>query len=370
MRRVRVLVVDDAVAVRRLLARMLESNPAVEVAGTAANGRIALTKLPQLNPDVVVLDVEMPELDGLKTLERIREIHPRLPVIMFSSHTERGAAATIDALSRGATDYVTKPSSLRDDASLEKIQESLIQKVLAVAGSKIGMALPGEVARPKTSRRQPREAVSRPHPPAKVVAIGASTGGPNVLASIVTGFPEDFPAPVLIVQHMPPLFTHLLAQRLDSQALIQVKEAVSGAELKPGQVWIAPGDRHMTVQLVDNVVTVQTNQDSPENSCRPSVDVLFRSVASVYGDRSLACVLTGMGRDGLRGAEMIHESGGQILVQDESSSIVWGMPGFVANAGLAERALPADEFGAEILRRVRGNGVKNYSRPVAAGRRL
>jgi two-component system chemotaxis response regulator CheB len=369
MRRVRVLVVDDAVAVRRLLTRMLESNPAVEVAGTAANGRIALNKLPQLNPDVVVLDVEMPELDGLKTLEKIREIHPRLPVIMFSSHTERGAAATIDALSRGATDYVTKPSSLRDDANLEKIQESLIQKVLAVAGSKIGMALPGAVAMPKLARRPAREA-ARPHPPAKIVAIGASTGGPNVLASIVTGFPEDLPVPVLIVQHMPPLFTQLLAQRLDSQSRIQVREAAPGAELKPGQVWIAPGDRHMTVQLVENVITVQTNQDSPENSCRPSVDVLFRSVAMVYGDRALACVLTGMGRDGLRGAEMIHDSGGQILAQDEGSSIVWGMPGFVANAGLAERVLSADEFGGEILRRVLGTGARNHSRPVAAGRRL
>jgi two-component system chemotaxis response regulator CheB len=188
--------------------------------------------------------------------------------------------------------------------------------------------------------------------PVEVVAIGVSTGGPNALAELLPGIPAGFPVPILIVQHMPPVFTGLLAQRLAAQCRIPVREGTMGALLGPGVAWIAPGDYHMTIERRAAEVRLRTHQGQPENSCRPAVDVLFRSVAQAYGSRSLAVILTGMGQDGLRGCEAIHETGGQVVVQDEASSVVWGMPGAVALAGLAERVLPLSQMAAEITRRV------------------
>jgi two-component system chemotaxis response regulator CheB len=360
MPKIRILIVDDSVVVRRMVNDVLAADPQLEVAGTAANGKIALAKIPQVNPDIVILDVEMPELDGIGTLVGIRKMLPTLPVIMYSTLTQRGAEATLEALSRGATDYVTKPSNVGSAAQgLECIRTQLIPKIKALCGRVLGTSLSFPPVTIASKMLPPRLALPRREERIDIVAIGVSTGGPNALASLMPTFPHDFSVPVVIVQHMPPVFTHLLAERLAAKSQIDVREGFPGAILKPGCAWIAPGDYHMIVASDHNQVTLRTYQGPPENSCRPAVDVLFRSVAEVYKPHTLAVVMTGMGQDGLRGCEHIRESGGQILAQDQASSVVWGMPGFVANAGLADKILPLDQLGMEIVRRVR-NGRESF----------
>jgi two-component system chemotaxis response regulator CheB len=359
MAKIRVLVVDDAVVFRRLVAGELANDPALEVVGTAANGRIALAKMAQVNPDVVILDVEMPEMDGLATLKELRKTYPRLPVIMFSALTERGAEATLDALALGATDYFTKPTKAGGlDASLEVIRNQLIPEIKALGARYRGLtetpAGPTGVPSPSAGLATPRGAGTRARS-VQVLAIGASTGGPNALAEVFRGLPADFPVPIIIVQHMPPMFTRLLAERLSAEFPIRVQEGSSGCVLQPGHAWIAPGDHHMVVSKDGLQVRLLLHQDPPENSCRPAVDVLLRSVARAFGPNSLAVILTGMGQDGLRGCEAIREAGGQILAQDEATSVVWGMPGYVARAGLADRVLPLSLMADQILRRVRNN---------------
>jgi two-component system chemotaxis response regulator CheB len=363
-RAVRVLVVDDSVVVRRLVTRLLDEDPGIEVAGVAADGRRALAVLPQVDPDVVVLDVEMPELDGLATLAAIRERHPRVRVIMFSSLTERGAATTLEALALGASDYVTKPPALSpSDAVLDEVREQLVTKVRVLgdrservragAGAPPGRRWPAGPARPPgTTPAAAAPGAER----VEVVAVGCSTGGPNALGELLGGLPADFPVPVLIVQHMPPLFTRMLAERLDAGCPLTVAEAEPGAELRQGEVWLAPGGRHLLVERQAGVVRLATSQAPPENSCRPSVDVLFRSVAAAYGGAALGVVLTGMGRDGVAGSAALRAGGGRVLVQDKASSVVWGMPGLVAEAGMADQVLPLDRLAAELSHRVRPDG--------------
>ncbi len=356
MPKFRILVVDDAVVFRRLVSDELNSDPALEVVGTAANGRIALAKIPQVNPDLVILDVEMPEMDGLQTLAELRKTYPRLPVIMFSALTERGAEATLDALALGATDYFTKPTSVGGlDASLEVIRTQLVPEIKALCEK----AAAGTASPPGPSIRPGVAAIPAARPgiqpgALQVVAIGSSTGGPNALAEIFPRLPANFPVPIVIVQHMPPMFTRLLAERLTAQSSLRVQEGISGAVLQPGQAWIAPGDHHMIVVRDATQVRLLVHQDPPENSCRPAVDVLLRSVAQTYGPNSLTAILTGMGSDGLRGCQLLREAGSQILAQDEVTSVVWGMPGYVARAGLADRVLPLSLIADEIVRRVRG----------------
>lgn len=347
--KIRVLVVDDSAIIRRVLSDVIATDPLMELAGVAANGQIALSMLERVTPDVVTLDIEMPVMDGLETLKAIRDQRPRLPVIMVSSLTERGAEATIESLSLGASDYVTKSVKVSNLAeSKEAIAGSLLPKIRALCASRVAAASP---AAPLSSARS---FATRPlsHGRIDVVAIGSSTGGPNALAEVLPQLPADFPVPVVVVQHMPPMFTKFLAQRLDALSGLEVKEAASGVDVVPGIAWIAPGDYH-AVAVRDGVhVRLATNQAPPENSCRPSVDVLFRSVCEAYGGNALAVVLTGMGQDGLRGCERLVDAGAQIIVQDEASSVVWGMPGFVAKAGLANAVLPVSQIATEIVRRV------------------
>jgi two-component system chemotaxis response regulator CheB len=356
MPKIRVLIVDDAVVFRRLVAEELNKDPAMEVVGTAANGRIALARMTQVNPDVVILDIEMPELDGLATLKELRKTHPRLPVIMFSALTERGAEATLDALAFGATDYFTKPTNTGGlDSSLKVIRDQLIPEIKALCG-KAGGSATGAVQ--EAIPNPPSRLAPRPAPgPVRVVAIGASTGGPNALAEVFRRLPAVFPVPLVIVQHMPPMFTRLLAERLSAEFPIRVQEGGSGSLLQPGTAWIAPGGHHMIVARDGLQVRMHLHQQPPENSCRPAVDVLFRSVAQTFGPNTLAVVLTGMGQDGLRGCEAVREAGGQVLAQDEATSVVWGMPGYVARAGLADRVLPLSLIGDEIVRRVQKDQV-------------
>jgi two-component system chemotaxis response regulator CheB len=350
MPRFRILVVDDSVVYRRLVSDELSRDPELEVAGTAANGRIALAKLGQLSPDLVILDVAMPEMDGLETLRELRKTYPRLPVIMFSTLTERGAEATLDALSLGATDYFTKPTDAGGmEGSLRVIREELIPEIKALCAPLGQKIAPAGVTGGLTAPKAPPTGTGT----VRVLAIGASTGGPNALAEIFTRLPADFPVPILIVQHMPPMFTKLLADRLSAQSPIRVQEASSGCVLKPGEAWIAPGDYHMIVVRDGLQYRLLIHQDPPENSCRPAVDVLLRAVAQAFGPDSLTVILTGMGQDGLRGCEAVRAAGGQVVAQDEASSVVWGMPGYVAQAGLADRVLPLAMIAGEIVKRVR-----------------
>ncbi len=355
--RIRILVVDDSVVVRRMLGDSLSADPELEVVGSAANGNIALARIPQLNPDLVILDVEMPELDGLETLKRIRQTHLSLPVIMFSTLTQRGAAATLDALSLGANDYVTKPANVGGvQQALEHIRTELIPKV-KIFGRKAtdrDIVTARRLATPAPSGSKNMAVLRRPTPGrVEVVAIGISTGGPNALSELFPTFPADFSVPIVVVQHMPPVFTKLLADRLEAKSNIQVEEGSPGQAVEAGHAFIAPGDYHMIVQKEDRAVRIRTNQEPPENSCRPAVDVLFRSVAETYGAGVLGVVMTGMGQDGLRGCEHIRKAGGRVIVQDEATSVVWGMPGYVASAGLADQVLPLNELGSEIVRKVR-----------------
>jgi len=345
---IRILIVDDSVVSRRLLSDLLSGDPALEVVATAGDGRIALAKIPQLNPDLITLDVEMPVMDGLETLRAIRKLYAKLPVIMFSTLTERGAAATLDALSLGASDYVTKPSNTGSPAvAIERIRAELIPKIKALCGGRVPLNFS-----PLSGFRPAAKVRLRFNPRIDIVAIGTSTGGPNALSTLIPQFPADFPVPIVIVQHMPPLFTRLLAERLNAVGQLEVKEGRAGQKLQRGQIWIAPGDYHMTVVRQGTEFLLGINRDPQENSCRPAVDVLFRSVAQTYGGNVLAVVLTGMGADGTRGSADIREAGGEVIAQDEASSVVWGMPGSVVAANLADRVCPLAGIVPEVVRRV------------------
>ncbi len=350
--KIRVLVVDDSVVIRRLVTYAIEQSAELEVVGAAANGVIALQKIPQVNPDVITLDVEMPEMDGLETLRELRKLYPQLFVIMFSTLTERGAATTLDALMLGANDYVTKSSKEGSfDQSMARLREELVPKIkqfFQIVDKGSSAPAPKTVATTKSPTPRFPGNVGRP----KIVAIGVSTGGPTALGEIIPELPGSFPVPIVMVQHMPPLFTRLLAERLQSKSKIRVQEAVQGSLVEPGTVLIAPGDYHMRVVRKGNEVCVALDQSPPENSCRPAVDVLFRSVGELYGSSTLGVILTGMGYDGLRGVELLKAEGAQILAQDRDSSVVWGMPGAVVEAGLADAALSLKSIAPEIQRRV------------------
>lgn len=351
MRKIRVLVVDDSTVIRRLLSDSLSNDVELEVAGTAANGKIALAKIPQINPDVITLDMEMPEMDGITTLVEIRKLYPKLPVIMFSTLTQRGAEATLDALSKGANDYVTKPANVGSvTAAMQNVRNELAPKIKAFCpwfkrSTSVAVARPAY--RPQVANQN--KVVGKLNR-IDVVAIGSSTGGPNALQVVLSRIPEDFPVPIVIVQHMPPIFTKHLANRLDQLCPLRVVEAQRGELVAPGGVWVAPGDFHMLLRRDGTDVRIDLNQGTPENSCRPAVDVLFRSVADVFGGNVLSVVLTGMGQDGARGSDAVRNLGGRIIAQDETTSVVWGMPGAVVQAGLADHILPLDRIADEIVR--------------------
>ncbi|MBK8538282.1 MAG: chemotaxis response regulator protein-glutamate methylesterase [Candidatus Competibacteraceae bacterium] len=364
--KIRILLVDDSAVIRRLLTDVLSGDPTLEVADTAANGRIALTKLATVKPDLVILDVEMPEMDGLETLTEIRKRQPRLPVIMFSSLTERGAAVTLEALALGANDYVAKPSNSGNmSTALQRVRDELIPRIKTFCRDVLApipaperppafKAWPTPASTPVSAPRStPVPLAPRLRQRVDVITIGLSTGGPNALAALLPQLSAQLPVPIVIVQHMPPIFTRLLAERLATQSALSVAEGTAGEILRPGQIRIAPGGSHMIVERQGAQVRLQLNQDEPENSCRPAVDVLFRSVAEVYRGNALAVIMTGMGQDGLRGCEAIQQIGGSILAQDEASSVVWGMPGAVVKAGLADGQIALPQLAREILARVR-----------------
>jgi two-component system chemotaxis response regulator CheB len=361
--RIRVLVVDDSVVIRRLVTHALEEEPSIEVVGSASNGALALERIQQVNPDLMTLDIEMPVMDGLETLRRVRKQHPRMRVIMFSTLTQRGASATFEALALGADDYVTKASNVGSlDRSLENLRMELVPKIrqfFLFAGNG-GTAAPATASIPSHAPLvKPWTAASgtAAYSARRVLAVGVSTGGPTALAEILPKLPRDLPVPVVVVQHMPPLFTRLLAERLQAHSALVIEEAKDGAVLEAGRVLIAPGDYHMRVRKEGEKVVARLDQSPFENSCRPAVDVLFRSVDEVYGGSTLALILTGMGQDGLRGCERLKANRACILAQDEASSVVWGMPGAVVAAGLADMSVGLNEMAGEIIRRLGRGGI-------------
>jgi len=395
---IKVLVVDDSVVVRRLIVDSLTGAPGIEVVGTAANGLLAQAKIDQLKPDAVTMDIEMPQMNGIEAVRELRKRHKQLPVIMFSTLSAAGASATLEALSAGATDYVTKPSNVGSIAeSIAAVREQLVPKIHALAGrrpppgppprpgpppGRPGLSPPaaGRPGGPVPGRpglaplrpggpaaAGPARPVRRAGAPGRVdiLAIGSSTGGPDALTKVLQALPADLPVPIVVTQHMPPVFTRMFAERLDRSTSLHVVEAGDGMELAPGTVYIAPGDKHLVLQRRSTATLTQLSGAPPENSCRPAVDVMFRSVAALFGASAFATVLTGMGYDGRGGAKVLREAGAEILAQDEASSVVWGMPGAVVGAGLADEILPLDRIAAALIQRVQTGRVP---RPTAVTR--
>ena len=378
-RPLRILAADDSAVMRSVLLKLFLMHaedrqselPRMELCGVARDGVECLELVGQLHPDVLVLDLEMPKMNGLEVLDRLRVQNPRLPVIMCSAYTEHGARSTLEALGRGASDYVTKPSEQRNFVvAMQSLSQQLLPRIAALAkGARSGEGPAGGVdSSAGLTQMRLNEAQTKVLSPIEVVVIGLSTGGPSALEQLLPRLPKDFPVPVLIVQHMPKLFTGALADRLDKCCALRVQEAYDNAAIRPGTVWLAPGDAHMEVasrrvmssdgELDGGATRVRLHQQEPLNHCRPAVDYLFVSAARMYGAGTLALVMTGMGADGLNGARVVHQKGGTILAQDEATSAVWGMPGRVSEAGIASATLPLWGIASALKQRV------NVGRPA------
>jgi two-component system chemotaxis response regulator CheB len=360
---VRVLVVDDSAVIRGMVTRILEADGSIEVVGSAMNGAVAIEAVRRTPVDVVVLDIEMPVMSGLEALPEIIKARPDVKVVMASTLTRRGAAVSVEALAKGASDFIPKPTARAEISSGDEFGPTLIEKVKALGGAK---------ARRSAAASKPSAGASRPTKPSllsptrpielrkknslvkpRIVAIGSSTGGPQALLEVLSNLQHATSIPIVVTQHMPETFTAILAEHIARATKRDCVEGEDGMPLEKGHVYVAPGGQHMTVDSAgtgNNVIRLDRNP--PENFCRPAVDPLFRSVAACFGPSTLALILTGMGQDGLEGARSIVEAGGTLVAQDEKTSVVWGMPGAVANAGLCSAILPldgiADHLGALI----------------------
>ena len=362
MQKTRVFIVDGDVRSRHFLRNALTSSGNVEIAGSVPNGDMALKKIPMASPDIVFLETEPPNEDAIKTLINIRNSDSDLPVIMLTSKTgNQSAAKILEAFAAGASDYLANTDYINPKP---QVREAFNKEITAKI---IPFARKGK--RPQTqkinsTRNQSSVLSELPQAPFKtespecgservdILVVAVSTGGPTALAKILPRLSADFPVPILIVQHMPKEFTSLLAQRLNMKSKIPVEEARSGETLHPGKVWLAPGGKHLSVYSDRSHMRLITTLDPPENSCRPAADVLFRSVAKFYGPHTLALVLTGMGQDGLEGCRRIHEAGGKVIAQDETTSVVWGMPGALVQSQLADQVMPLNKIADEVTKRV------------------
>jgi len=332
----RVLVVDDSALMRKLIPKILERANSIEVVGTAMDGQIALKKIEELAPNVITLDLEMPGLNGIDTLKQIMR-RWQLPVIVVSSHSTAGAAITLKALALGAVDFVAKPQDV--SARMPEIADQLIAKIMAASQSRgVAVQLLPDTAPSDRSRKQD------PAAPSRIVALGVSTGGPNALQYVFSQLPAEFPGSILAVQHMPDGFTELLARRLDDTCPMRVKEAQSGDLLLAGRVLICPGNRHMRVKRLPLGNVAVLSDDEPVNGHRPSVDVLFRSVAEEFGPRSIGVLMTGMGEDGASGLGAIRAAGGLTLAQNQESCVVFGMPRAAIERGYAMRVVSLQDL--------------------------
>jgi len=350
--RLRVMIVDDSVVVRGLVARWLAEDGGFEVVGTAANGRAAIDLIERAAPDLVLLDLEMPEVDGFTALPKLLERRPGVSVVVISTLTQRNADVSLKCLSLGAVDYLPKPDSHRGVTTSATFRAELLAKLHALGGAR-RRRFGGPVAAPTPMRARTDPAPAPSHPVAarprlglvspRCLLVGASTGGPRAVAQVLGGLGLALQrVPILIVQHMPPIFTAVFAEHLATQTGMPAREPEHGERLTAGRIYVAPGGRHMGLSKDGAGVSIRLDDSAPVNFCRPAVDVLFRDAAVVYGASALAVVLTGMGSDGTQGARALVETGATVIAQDEATSTVWGMPGSIAKAGLAHEILPLD----------------------------
>lgn len=362
--RIRVMIVDDAVVVRGLMSRWLGEEKDIEVVGIFRNGREAVDNVIRTKPDVVILDVEMPELDGIAALPLLLARKPDLIVIMSSTLTRRNAEVSLKALSLGATDYVAKPESNRDVTVSPSFRREITERIRQL-GRRRTRAHPVTPLRPKTVRgaefedpHSPSNIRLRPFPPVspRVLAVGSSTGGPQALQIMIRGLaPVLGRIPVLITQHMPPMFTTILAEHLGRISDGRVQEALHGEPVKPGHIYIAPGGKHMIIERKSSVATIVLDDGPPVHFCKPSVDPFFNSAAAAFGPSLLGVILTGMGVDGAAGVNVIAGAGGAAIAQDEKTSVVWGMPGAAAHTGQCSAVLPIDDIAPRIIKLINGD---------------
>ena len=360
---VRVMLVDDSAVIRGLIARMIEGEPGLRVAASVGNGQMAVDRLKTQPVDVIILDIEMPVMDGLTAIPKLLEVKPDVKIIMASTLTEKNADISLRALDAGATDYVPKPTATREISGGETFKHELLEKIrqLGLVSRRAPSTATGSAARtsavaPKTAKPlydkpvQLREGGTiRP----RILAVGSSTGGPQALFRLFKDVRPDINLPVVVTQHMPATFTTILAEHIAKASGWPCAEATDGMQLQAGHIYVAPGNYHMTVEKAGTGMVVRTNQNPPENFCRPAVDPMLRSLAAEFGGAVLAVILTGMGHDGREGGRAVVEAGGTILAQDEASSVVWGMPGAVATAGLCTAVLPLNDLGPHIMNRLR-----------------
>ncbi|MDD3443968.1 MAG: chemotaxis response regulator protein-glutamate methylesterase [Zavarzinia sp.] len=377
---IRVMVVDDSAVIRGLVSRWIGAEAGMEVVATAANGAIAVRQAEKTQPDVVVLDIEMPEMDGITALPEILKAVRGVRVLMSSTLTRLGAEVSLRALTLGASDYLTKPSSTGDAQVAEAFRAELLRKVRAL----------GEARRSRVRGVSARPANAAPHKPAtaptpavgalysgarvqlrpsgrvrpQVLAIGSSTGGPQALTTVLGPIAARLNVPVLITQHMPATFTAILAEHIAKATGVPAAEAVDGETITAGRIYVAPGNHHMIVRRDGGKRTLHLTDDPPEHFCRPAVDPMLRSAAEAFGAATLAVILTGMGQDGLAGGRAVVEAGGTVMAQDEASSVVWGMPGAAATAGICSAVLPLGEIGGAIESFLRGPMLGG---PIMAG---
>ncbi len=380
----RVMLVDDSAVVRGLVTRWMQEDPEIEVAASVGNGAVAVREVSRTDIEVIVLDVEMPEMDGLTALPKILAAQPDVKVIMASTLTMRNADISLKALQAGAADYIAKPSAMRDQSTVQEFQRDLLARLKTLGAvarratrRRAGMPEGGATARaapaaaPAAAPRATAAGTAAPTSskslyagpitlrsaailPPKVLAIGSSTGGPQALFQVFGQLKNKIRIPILITQHMPPTFTTILAEHLTRIAGTSATEAVDGEPVEGGHIYIAPGNWHMTVQVEGAKKVIRLNQDPPENFCRPAVDPMLRSLAKAYGGSVLAVILTGMGADGMKGGQVLTEAGGTIVAQDEATSVVWGMPGAVASHGLCSAVLPLDRIASHIEKLTQG----------------
>ena len=365
---IRVMVVDDSAVVRGLLTRALEGEADMKIVASAGDGEMALTAMQRTPADVIILDIEMPKMDGLTALPRLLALNPAVKIIMASTLTTRNAEVSMKALSLGATDYLAKPSAAKELTSGQPFLAEMIAKVRALGESARRATLPapaatalaaGPLGAVRATGLYVGKAVSLREMPKwrpDAIAIGSSTGGPQAVQVVLEQLGKDLPQPIFLTQHMPPTFTRILAENITRATGLKSAEATDGQLVEAGHLYIAPGDWHMTVERRNAMPTLCLNKNPPENFCRPAVDPMLRSLVPIYGKRLLTVILTGMGQDGMRGAESVVQAGGAVIAQDEASSVVWGMPGAVATAGLCSAILPLKEIGP-LVKRLATTGV-------------
>jgi two-component system, chemotaxis family, protein-glutamate methylesterase/glutaminase len=341
IRTLKAVVVDDSVIYRKIIGDILKEIPGIELVGTASNGRDAIVLAKNRQPDIITLDVEMPLMNGLEALVELKNLFPAIRVIMISSLTKNGARITIEALQKGALDFVTKPEGRDSLDSRKQIESQLRNAIQSLQSDSKPAAAPAAVSQPPTLRSK------RP----EIIAIGISTGGPQALGTLISALPALVPVPIVIVQHMPAIFTKALAESLSKKSGRDVSEAVNGVTIQPNKIYLAPGGKQMRLQPAKTGAwpQIEITDDPPENFCKPSADYLFRSVAKIYGANAIGVIMTGMGNDGALGLRLMKRQNALVLAQDKASSVVYGMPGEAIKAGIVDEVIPLENMASRLI---------------------